>query len=311
MNKYRKIQIADDDISKKLGMIKCEDPELDNNIFYVKVDNGKIKRYNGCKLAGHIIIDDKIMHLENEKFVEGISDSITSIDDWAFYGYSNLTSITIPDSITSIGALAFRDCTNLSSIMIPDSVTSIGNGAFFNCNKLASITIPDSVRSIGNDAFSYTAIYNNTTDVLYIGNHLIKCKDKSITSYDIKPGTKTIAESAFTSCLTSITIPNSVIIIGFNAFYNCTSLTSITIPGSVTGIGDFAFFNCTNLTSITIPDSVTSIGSSAFYECSNLTSITIPDSVIRIGYNAFSYCSKLTSVIFDQIDEKLSLGNQR
>jgi hypothetical protein len=51
--------------------------------------------------------------------------------------------------------------------------------------------------------------------------------------------------------MTSVTIPNSIINIGQNAFRRCTGLTSITIPASVTRIDQGAFQDCTNLTSVT------------------------------------------------------------
>ena len=57
---------------------------------------------------------------------------MTSIGDFAFYGCTALTSITIPNSVTSIGQYAFYDCTALESITIPDSVTSIGSYVFSN-----------------------------------------------------------------------------------------------------------------------------------------------------------------------------------
>ena len=146
------MQIGEDDISRKLGMIKCEDPES-NNIIYVKIDNGKIKKYDGCRLAEHIIIDGRIMHIENDEFVEGISDSITSIGSDAFNNCTSIKSITIPDSVTSIGYGAFDSCSSLTSITIPDSVTRIGSNAFYNCPSLTSITIPDSVTDIGRHTF--------------------------------------------------------------------------------------------------------------------------------------------------------------
>ena len=82
-----------------------------------------------------------------------IPDSVTSIDDWAFQGCTNLTSVTIPDSVTSIGGCAFLGCTGLTSIIIPDSVTSIDSCAFQGCTSLTSVTIPDSVTKIGRSAF--------------------------------------------------------------------------------------------------------------------------------------------------------------
>ena len=88
---------------------------------------------------------------KGENFI--IPDSVTSIDDSAFWGCSSLQSVTIPDSVTSIGGSAFSCCTSLHSVTIPDSVTSIGDSAFSNCKSLQSVTIPESVASIGEGAF--------------------------------------------------------------------------------------------------------------------------------------------------------------
>jgi hypothetical protein len=57
-------------------------------------------------------------------------------------------------------------------------------------------------------------------------------------------------------------------------FFGCTGLTSITIPNSVISIGPDAFSNCTSLTDVTIPNSVTSIGDIDFSQCFSLTSVT-------------------------------------
>ena len=59
-----------------------------------------------------------------------VPDTITKINDYAFYKWTWLTSITIPDSVTSIGYCAFYGCRNLRSVTIPNSVTSIGDAAF-------------------------------------------------------------------------------------------------------------------------------------------------------------------------------------
>ena len=83
-----------------------------------------------------------------------VPNTITSINEFAFYGFDGLTSVTISSSVTSIGGCAFSKCSGLTSVTIPNSVTSIGQWAFSGCSGLTSITIPSSVESIGRSAFS-------------------------------------------------------------------------------------------------------------------------------------------------------------
>ncbi len=80
-----------------------------------------------------------------------LSDGITHIGMWAFYGCISLKSITIPKSVTYIGKSAFSGCKGLKSITIPENVTYIEGGAFFRCKGLKSITIPKSVKRIGDE----------------------------------------------------------------------------------------------------------------------------------------------------------------
>ena len=64
---------------------------------------------------------------------------VTSIDDCAFFYYTNITSIIIPQGLTNIGNSAFAGCSRLTSITIPQGVKSIGGGAFYKCLGLDSI----------------------------------------------------------------------------------------------------------------------------------------------------------------------------
>jgi hypothetical protein len=104
-------------------------------------------------------------------------------------------------------------------------------------------------------------------------------------------------ESAFSTSLTSVTIPGSVTNIGDYAFQDCTSLANVTIANGSgpTSIGGGAFLCCTSLTSVTIGNSVTSIGGGAFFCCTNLTSVTLANGVTNIGGYAFADTS-LTNV---------------
>lgn len=135
-----------------------------------------------------------------------------------------------------------------------------------------------------------------TYKVTGIGNRAFY--NRSSLTVTIPNSVTEIGFDAFCNCLslTAITIPNSVIKIGSSAFERCSSLTSVTIPNSVTKIDNSTFSGCSSLTSVTIGNSVTEIGQDAFRDCSSLTSVTIPNSVTKIGDSAFSGCSSLTSV---------------
>ena len=194
------------------------------------------------------------------------------LGDYAFYGCSGLTSLTIPSSVASIGNEAFHGCCGLTSLVIPSGVTSIGDEAFYGCSGLINLTIPSSVTRIGWSAFEGCS---------------------GLTSLVIPSSVTWISGEAFSGCsgLTSLVIPSSVTSIGRSAFSGCSSLTSLTIPSSVTMIGWSAFEGCSGLTSLTIPSSVTSIGNYAFEGCSGLTSIYVyPEKTPKLGTDIFSGC---------------------
>jgi len=115
----------------------------------VNTGNNKYDSRDNC----NAIIDTKTNSLIAGCKKTIIPNSVTSIEDGAFYGCSGLTSITIPNSVTSIGDYAFDSCSGLTSITIPNSVTSIGKQAFYNCVRLTSVTIGNSVSNIGSQAF--------------------------------------------------------------------------------------------------------------------------------------------------------------
>ena len=262
--------------------------------------------------------------------------SVTSLGDYAFRWYENLTSITIPESVTNIGHYAFGHCKSLKNITIPGSVTSIHTWAFSGCTSLTEIKVATkNANYVSVNGVLYNK--NKTTIMLYPAGK----KDKT---YNIIDGVTNIECEAFAYCtnLTSVTIPNSVTNIGDDAFFGCTSLTDITIPHSVTSIGSDPFGDCENLAEIkvvsdnsnyvsvsgvlynkdktliicypagkkdktyNIIDGVTSIDRGTFGGCESLTSVTIPDSVTSIGHSAFNGCTNLTYMIIP--DSVTSIG---
>ena len=134
----------------------------------------------------------------------------------------------------------------------------------FICTLLCANVLSAQTFTIGD--FIYTVYY----DTPGIGTGVaVKAADTTITTANIP---ETVTHQGITY---------NVTFIEWLAFYDCRSLTSVTIPNSVIIILDGAFANCSSLTSVTIPNSVTSIARSndgtigAFYGCNNLTSMTV------------------------------------
>ena len=113
----------------------------------------------------------------------------------------------------------------------------------------------------------------------------------------VQEGIKELGNQAFGSGrMNGISLPDSLMEIGDNAFYYCINLANITIPEGVTSIGNHTFYGCINLAGASLPDGLTYIGEQAFYGCISLTDIALPNGIKEIKSRAFSGCSRLTGI---------------
>ncbi len=61
---------------------------------------------------------------------------MTELGNYSFYGFSNMTSATIPDSVKRIGVSAFNGRYYLIEFLIPNPDAVIENNAFIGCSYL-------------------------------------------------------------------------------------------------------------------------------------------------------------------------------
>lgn len=206
-----------------------------------------------------------------------IPSTVTEIQEGAFSGNNNITSVEIPSSVKSIPSLAFSNCSSLKEITIENGVKIIGDSAF-EATAISRINLPSSVSDIGSFAFSGC---QNLKEVSYKDGTRV-----GLDSFTMTPWQDNLKDS------NNFSIYNGVLL-----KYYTDGSSEIKIPDGVKEIAGGAFSDGLNnecITKITIPEGVTRIGEFAFSECRNVNDLYIPSTVKTIEYGAFDFCSSIS-----------------
>ena len=155
----------------------------------------------------------------------------------AAYVPESLETVTISEGITNIGSYAFYELTGLKEIHVPHSVTALYTGAFDGTTALYELT---------------------NTIILYNNNDEIDTPSHGYFGYGLT-GTLRLAEGITNVApwamdgmlyLEELILPDSMVEIGYCAFYNCYELVRITLGTGLTEIGGDAFVGCLRLSEI-------------------------------------------------------------
>ena len=250
--------------------------------------------YNGYTVIGVDALTRDLDMSGSQTYHTGITSvkipsTVKEIGDFAFFGMSNLLSVTYAgqNNIEAIGGFAFGNCVRLANFEIGAKVSFIGEAAFSGCNSLTSFSLKS-----GNSEF----LCND--GVLYSGDGL------ALNAFPAGRGG-------------SFIVPNSVKLIAAGAFYGNDKLTSVHL-NQADSVSDYAFADCANLSVITAPN-LRSVGIGAFENTHWLNNASDKfvsvggvlikyqgdDSVLRLsGYSsisafAFADCTNLQEVDFD------------
>ncbi|MDR1674760.1 MAG: leucine-rich repeat domain-containing protein [Oscillospiraceae bacterium] len=145
--------------------------------------------------------------------------------------------LIIPDSIVRIEKMAMRNANRLTSVVLGNGVTHIEFEAFTGLQTITELTVGRSVRQIREKAFYFAMSSFSKQTELDLGDSLLA-----------------IEKQAFFACyFKKYILPDTLNVIGAQAFMKNIYLEEIYIPPSIASIGSMAFSECHSLKRMLFP----------------------------------------------------------
>lgn len=219
----------------------------------------------GKEYKGEVVIPDVID-------VEGATWKVAEIEENAFKGCSEITSVSLGANVELVGKNAFLGCKGLKSVRIEDGTMGI---YFYE-------SVPSLLKSIDvSPAFGDCPL-----EYVYMGR-TVSCNKLSY------------AESPFCRIPTLKTAEiGDLVTETCNSLFYDTGLTSVKLGKNLKVIGALSFVSCEKLEDIDFPEGLDSIKGSAFAYCVKLKKIEIPASVRCLESQSFDDCKSLEQLVF-------------
>ena len=199
--------------------------------------------------------------------------------------------------------------------------------------------LPCAACTQGEEDFEWEKLYKKGVSIKkYIGGE----KDVVVPAYIDGTAVTEIGFMAFKELdVTSVTLPDTVKIIDYQAFQDCASLESLILPEGLEEIRDLAFWNCASLDQLVIPAGIKTIGEEPFRGCGDVdirfsgkssryamqdnmlidkkgktvlaymghdAHVTVPEGIIRIGRYAFLGREELTEITLPKSLQGIGCG---
>ena len=215
--------------------------------------------------------DDKLKFFCDIMIGENTGFTLQKVDDVRNSGTTGIQTIYIPKGTTAPAAVAAYNIDGNGFLSGKEyTIIGIAKEAFKDTYNVINLTLASEISHIGDSAFENS----------FVSNVVLK-------------GAKDLGNAAFKNCkkLTTISLPQSVTVIGTEAFFG-TALTSVTFPYSVSEIGPGAFADCVNLKTVSNDGNTTpnrTIDKYAFFNCTGLDKVDFGSAVVsQMGEGALS-----------------------
>ena len=254
-----------------------------------------------CMALGFATVGTDIQTVYAQEEVRGAGTQ--TADGWSYEtnsngtltitGYSGTeTKVTVPatiggKSVSEIGYAAFASNSVLEEMTVSEGIQTV-NGDVFTMSSLKKLWLPASLNTFRPSANmdklegiyvdSASQFYKDVDGVLYNKNMTTLVKypaQKKATTFAVPGSVTALADSSMDSniFLQKIVLPDSVELVDFGAFKNCSKLSDVTLPEQCKSVGQFAFSG-TALTSFYIPAALDTLGAGAFMN-TKISSMTV------------------------------------
>ena len=207
-------------------------------------------------------------------------EGIEKINDYSFYNFKSITSITLSSSLKEIGKYAFYNCSSILSLDLNEGLETIGTGALSNMSGLTKLVIPTSVTSLMKGALSGDESITDLT-IPFVGstNNTIIASELTLFGYifgSVSYENSLEVTQYYTASdsvkyyipanLTNLHVTHSNSILFYGSFSNCTMLKNITIEGNLSYISARAFANGLDLDNLYLPNTIETIDALSFHK---------------------------------------------
>ena len=232
---------------------------------------------------------------ETEVDVEYVDlpDTVTRIEDGAFYECSKLINADIGENVTYLGANCYHGCISLETVEFNAEdikyAPGMTNGCFSGAGSKNGfeLVVGEKVKHIP----SYLFYNNSGANTKLVSSITWKLAEG-------KSNCEVIATGAFQSSVPeTLVLPDGIVNLGSKAFANDNYHTEIS----------YAMSPDNHV--VTLPSTIKTLGSGVFDSWTNLTKIALPNTIESIGGAIAPYCDSLTEIEVEPGGRYASVGN--